>query len=86
MNNKKYSYVPDFLVKANNVYRTRYYIVKQQLTFIITKNNEAYLISNDTYYKRTAKRDFEYSCFLSKRYNLDGKRIASSTYTRKYED
>ena len=45
MNNKNHSYVPDFLDKANNVYRTRYHIVKQQLTFVITKTNEAYLIS-----------------------------------------
>ena len=86
MKRKLNAYMPDFMINANNVYRTKHYIVKQQVTIVTSNNNEAYLISNDTYYLRTARRDFEYSCIFSKRYNLDGKRLPSSTYTRKYVD
>lgn len=83
---KKNSYTPDFMENANNVYRTKHYIVKQQVTIVVSNNNETYLISNDTYYIRTARRDFEYNCIFNKRHNIDGKRLPSSTYTRKYVD
>ena len=82
----KNGYMPDFMVSANNVYRTKEYIVKQQLTLVISENRDSYTISNDTYYVRTPKRDFEYALAFQKRRNLNGKRLPSSTYTRKYVD
>ncbi|MBQ7788816.1 MAG: hypothetical protein IJ398_04085 [Clostridia bacterium] len=82
----KKGYVPDFLMGANNVYRTKQYIVKQQVTVVMSANGDSYIISNDTFYLRNPKRDFEFALAFQKRQNLNGKRLPSSTYTRKYVD
>lgn len=47
----------DFLDNTHNIYRTSDYIVKQYLYTEITDNCNIILISEDTYYARTEKRD-----------------------------
>ena len=78
----------DFVNNADNVYRTREYIVKQQISTSVNKNSLiTHLISQDTYYLRTPKRDVEYNIIFKVRgKNIDGKRIRSTMYTRKYVD
>ena len=78
----------DFVDKADNVYRTREYIVKQQISTSVNKNSLiTHLISEDTYYLRTPKRDVEYNIIFKVRgKNIDGKRIRSTMYTRKHVD
>ena len=78
----------DFVNNADNVYRTREYIVKQQISTSVNKNSLiTHLISEDTYYLRTPKRDVEYNIIFKVRSkNIDGKRIRSTMYTRKYVD
>ena len=78
----------DFVNNADNVYRTREYIVKQQISTSVNKNSLiTHLISEDTYYLRTPKRDVEYNIIFKVRdKNIDGKRIRSTMYTRKYVD
>ena len=76
--------VYDFAKDANNVYRTNRFIVKQQISIVVSANCDSYIISNDTYYLRTLKRDFEYNLLYSKRKNPDGRRMPASTYIRKY--
>ena len=78
----------DFIKHADNVYRTREYIVKQQ---IHTSFNEEtlinHLISEDTYYLRTKRRDAEYNVIFKDRgKKIAGKRMKSAMYTRKYID
>ena len=77
-------YIPDFLQGADNVYRTKHFIVKQVI--VIQENNEEdnLLISYDTYYRRTLKRDFAYNVVFQDKNNLDGKRLPSTIYTRTY--
>lgn len=80
------NYVPDFMDDAMNVYRTKNYIVKQvvKIKYSDTENNV--VLSHDTFYRRTPKRDFEYVCVFGCRKKLNGKRIPSTMYARTYVD
>ena len=52
---------PAFLRNAHNVYRTRFYIVKQEMKIRADERDNTQLFSKDTFYFRTAKRDSEYN-------------------------
>ena len=80
------NYVPDFMVDAMNVYRTRDYIVKQVLGVKYSDVENNMVLSHDTFYHRTKKRDREYERIFWERKNLDGKRIPSTMYARTYID
>jgi hypothetical protein len=43
-------------------------------------------ISHDTYYHRTRERDAEYELAFFMRDHIDGKRLPSNMYSRKYVD
>ena len=78
----------DFLKDADNIYRTKDYIVKQK---IISSFSEitmiTRLIGEDVYYLRTARRDEEYNIiFADRKKQINGKRIRTSMFTRKYID
>ena len=75
---------PTFLRNAHNVYRTRFYIVKQELKIRADERDNTQLFSKDTFYFRTAKRDSEYNSVFAKREYLNGKRLPTTMYTRKY--
>lgn len=75
---------PAFLRNAHNVYRTRLYIVKQELKIRADERDNTQLFSKDTFYFRTAKRDSEYNSVFAKREYLNGKRLPATMYTRKY--
>ena len=53
-------FIPDFILQADNVYRTRNYIVKQRLEYIENTTEDNVIISYDTFYKRTRLRDEQY--------------------------
>lgn len=79
--------IPDFIVACpDNVYRTKNYIVTQDLQYKDNVIFDNVLLSHDTYYKRTKKRDSEYITLFSDKERIDGKRIPSTSYTRKYID
>ena len=76
--------VPDFLVNATNVYRTRGYIVRQE---IVLQDDDAlgtYLFSRDTYFLCTPKRDREFEEVFADRVDLNGSRIKTAMYLRRY--
>ena len=75
---------PAFLRNAHNVYRTRFYIVKQELKIRADERDNTQLFSKDTFYFRTPKRDAEYNSVFAKREYLNGKRLSTTMYTRKY--
>ena len=77
---------PDFLRGARNVYRTRFYIVKQELMISANDVETCEMCSRDTYYLRTPRRDKEYEYVFATRKLIDGKRLPSTMYTRKYVD
>lgn len=79
------SKLPDFVaIGAHNVYRTKNYIVAQTLIYKTSEVFDNVMLSQDTYFKRTRKRDEQYFFYYFDKDNLDGKRIPSTSYTRKY--
>ena len=80
------NYVPDFMVDAMNVYRTRDFIVKQVIGIKYSDVENIAVISNDTFYRRTKKRDREYERIFWKRKQINGKRIPTIMYARTYVD
>ena len=52
--------VPNFMMNANNVYRTKNYIVKQDISLERDCSGNSILFSTDTYYLRTKKLDKEF--------------------------
>ncbi len=69
-----------------NVYRTRDYIVKQELYLIVNAEQNNAVLSVDTYYRRTLLRDSKYQLLYKDRKHIDGKRLPSNTYIRTYID
>ena len=67
------NYVPDFMVDAMNVYRTRDFIVKQVIGIKHSDVENIAVISNDTFYRRTKKRDREYERIFWERKHINGK-------------
>ena len=76
--------IADFLDGADNIYRTEHFIVKQVvcLEYDLVESNR--LLSFDTYYRRTPKRDMAFNViFQDKRYS-EGVRLPSTHQNRKY--
>ena len=78
--------MPEFLERSTNVYRTRYYIVRQQIMYRRDSLLGAYLCSRDTFYCRTPERDRQYEAAFPHNEEKDGKRIPTLMYIRKYID
>lgn len=75
---------PDFCKNAVNVYRTKHHIVKQNVTIETTVSGENIVFSEDAYYERTKLRDRQYECIFAARKRIDGKRLPSTSFSRKY--
>ena len=74
----------DYFNKASNVYRTNNFIVCQ---FLYVKAHEVIdnaLFSSDVFFKRTRKRDKYFVKLNEAKVNIDGVRIPTNLYTRKY--
>lgn len=78
--------MPDFLKRSTNVYRTRFYIVRQQIMYRRDSLFGAYLCSRDSFYCRTPERDRQYEAAFPHNEEKDGKRIPALMYIRKYID
>lgn len=76
--------MPEFLERSTNVYRTRFYIVRQQIMYRRDSLLGAYLCSRDTFYCRTPERDRQYEAAFPHNQEKDGKRIPTLMYIRKY--
>lgn len=72
--------------EATNVYRTNNYIVLQEISIHTDECGDTISISKDTYILRTIVRDFHYLVKFKDRKYVDGKRLHSTTYIRKYID
>ena len=75
---------PEFLVDADNVYRTKSYIVKQVIQIIENDIEDNGIVSHDTYYRRTTARDLAYNMAFMDKVKINGKRLPSTQYTRRY--
>lgn len=78
--------IPSFVKEATNVYRTKEFIVKQVIDIQYDSQEVANVFSHDTYYKRTPARDRQYEYLFSERRILNGKRLPSTAYSRRYVD
>ena len=76
----------DFMVNASNVYRTKDYIVKQEIHIGTDRHDTNQVVSVDTYYKRTQEREIAYKALFKDRKRINGKRLPSTMYTRTYVD
>ena len=75
---------PTFCKGATNVYRTKHYIVKQVLGVKCENIEDNAIFSHDVYYARTKRRDIEYVLKFKNRRNIDGKRLPTTMYSRRY--
>lgn len=78
--------IPEFVYGATNVYRTRFYIVKQCMGIKYSEKENNVMFSHDTYYRRTKSRDREYGAYYRERKNPEGKRLPATMYARRYVD
>ena len=78
--------MPDFLERATNVYRTKFFIVRQQIMYRRDSLLGAYLCSRDTFSCRTPERDRQFEAAFPRREEKDGKRIPTLMYIRTYID
>ena len=74
----------DFVRDATNVYRTEQYIVKQSIEIRGDQRKGLAIVSHDTFVRRTARRDAEYELMFFMRDHIDGRRLPSTMYNRKY--
>ena len=74
----------DFMVNASNVYRTKDFIVKQEIRIGIDCYGTKQVFSVDTYYKRTPEREVAYKAMFADRKRINGKRLPSTMFTRMY--
>jgi hypothetical protein len=70
--------------QAMNVYRTRKYIVTQDIYLNEYFDGSSILFSRDTYYLRNKKFDKQYESNFKDREYINGKRVHTTMYTRKY--
>lgn len=70
--------------KALNVYRTRNYIVTQEIYLNECVDGSSVLFSKDTYYLRNKKADKQYEKEYKNRESINGKRVHTTMYVRKY--
>ena len=77
----------DYFMEADNVYRTKDYIVCQKVSLCRCGKWNTLILSDDTYLLRTIKRDTDYELsFRVRGKNINGKRMHSASYIRKYID
>lgn len=74
----------DFCEDAMNVYRTKKYIVKQNISVETTESGESIVFSNDVFYARNKHLDKQYESIFAERTYIDGKRLPSTSYARRY--
>ena len=76
--------IPKIINVAINIYRTKRYIVKQYLYFMLEEGEHAIFGSDDVYYPRTPQRDREYDKKYENSLLPNGQRIRINGYTRYY--
>ena len=75
----------DFLShEPDNVYRTKDFIVAQHISLAYDEAVGAVSVSDDVYYKRTASRDMNFDFIQMGEMILEGRRIPTQSYIRRY--
>lgn len=71
---------------ATNVYRTDNYIVCQIVGLKNDTELDSAAISQDAYFARTPARDHLYEDVFEDRIHIDGRRLPTNMYSRRYID
>ena len=71
---------------ASNIYRTKFYIVKQCIVLGYHDKLDNAVVSQDTYFKRNNVRDKIYEKVFKDKQNINGKRLPTTMQNRKYID
>lgn len=74
----------NFIEEAINVYRTNKHIVVQKIGLKFDTEDDNILYSFDIFYQRNKHRDKEYESIFSGKSNINGKRIKTAMYSRRY--
>lgn len=74
----------NFIEEAINVYRIRKHIVVQKIGLKFDAEDDNILYSFDIFYQRNKHRDKEYESIFSGKSNINGKRIKTAMYSRRY--
>ena len=78
--------MPEFAQDANNVYRTKTFIVKQVISLEEQSNGDNCILSTDTYYRRNPIRDKQFETIFNNRKKINGHRLPCTMFIRKYID
>ena len=75
----------DFLAHdPDNVYRTKDFIVAQHISLAYDEAIGAVSVSDDVFYKRTASRDMNFDFIQMGEQILEGRRVPTQSYIRRY--
>lgn len=74
----------NFIEETINVYRTKHHIVVQKIGLKFDCEDDNILYSFDTFYERNKYRDREYENIFENKININGKRIKTAMYSRRY--
>ena len=74
----------NFIEEAINVYRTNKHIVVQKIGLKFDAEDDNILYSFDIFYQRNKNRDKEYENIFENKININGKRIKTAMYSRRY--
>ncbi len=77
--------IPEFMENATNVYRTKKFIVKQTIYLEYDNFGNGRVFSKDTYYLRNKQLDKEFEYIFKNRDCVNGKRVHTTLYTRRYK-
>ena len=74
----------NFMEETINVYRTKHHIVVQKIGLKFDAEDDNILYSFDIFYQRNKNRDKEYESIFGNKTNINGKRIKTAMYSRRY--
>ena len=76
--------IPDFIIGADNVYRTKHYIIRQVIKLEVPGIEDNGIMSYDTFFYRTSTRDKQYEVVFNDRKKINGRRLPSTMCSRSY--
>lgn len=73
-----------YVQRLKNVYRTKFYIIKQELSYMVDEDGNSVLHSDDVYYLRNKKADKIFEQTYANRSRINGRRIETNSHTKRY--
>jgi len=74
----------DTISKSTNVYRTKYFIIAQEIELQLDDYENNAVVSHDIFFHRNKIRDKQFENFFKDRKNINGKRLPTTMYSRSF--